>query len=125
MYVRDPAINRVFLGPRVILQGRPLMRVAGQIHVLMASHIPAASPTNLSTAVTTPQTNTTTLLAQIAAAAHAPGGKKIPRPPNAFIIYRKAHHAATVAENPGLHNNDICKSILYHSILVNSDLSQQ
>ncbi|RMY22330.1 hypothetical protein D0867_02795 [Hortaea werneckii] len=32
---------------------------------------------------------------------------KVPRPPNAFIIYRKDWHARVVAENPGLHNNAI------------------
>jgi hypothetical protein len=34
--------------------------------------------------------------------------KKVPRPPNAFIIYRKDWHSTVVAENPGLHNNAIC-----------------
>src|SRR3989440_2920831 len=32
---------------------------------------------------------------------------KIPRPPNAFIIYRRAHHDLVKAANPGIHNNDI------------------
>ena len=35
--------------------------------------------------------------------------QKVARPPNAFIIYRKDWHAAIVAENPGVHNNAICK----------------
>lgn len=34
---------------------------------------------------------------------------KVKRPPNAFIIYRKELHPLVVAENPKLHNNDICK----------------
>ncbi|ERF75012.1 hypothetical protein EPUS_08057 [Endocarpon pusillum Z07020] len=34
---------------------------------------------------------------------------KIPRPPNAFILYRQAHHPIIKAENPGFHNNDISK----------------
>lgn len=34
---------------------------------------------------------------------------KIPRPPNAFILYRKAHHEAVKVANPGIHNNQICK----------------
>jgi hypothetical protein len=37
------------------------------------------------------------------------GGKKIPRPSNAWIMYRKHHHASFVAANQGLTNNDICK----------------
>ena len=40
--------------------------------------------------------------------------KKVPRPPNAFIIYRKEWHPTVVAENPGLHNNAIC---MYFTIL--------
>lgn len=34
---------------------------------------------------------------------------KVPRPPNAFIIYRKEWHPIMVQQNPGLHNNAICK----------------
>ena len=33
--------------------------------------------------------------------------EKVPRPPNAFIIYRKDWHPRVVAQNPGLHNNAI------------------
>ena len=35
---------------------------------------------------------------------------RIPRPPNAFIGFRKDNHERVKAENPGIHNNDICKS---------------
>lgn len=34
---------------------------------------------------------------------------KIPRPPNAFIIFRKYHHPNILKKNPGMHNNVICK----------------
>jgi hypothetical protein len=34
---------------------------------------------------------------------------KVPRPPNAFILYRQHHHPSVKAENPSMHNNDICK----------------
>jgi len=34
---------------------------------------------------------------------------KIPRPPNAYILYRKDKHNEVKAENPSLHNNEICK----------------
>ena len=34
---------------------------------------------------------------------------KVPRPPNAFILYRKERHPILKAENPNYHNNDICK----------------
>lgn len=35
---------------------------------------------------------------------------KIPRPPNAFILYRQDFHPIIKAENPDFHNNDICRS---------------
>jgi hypothetical protein len=34
---------------------------------------------------------------------------KIPRPPNAYILYRKDKHTEVKAQNPNLHNNEICK----------------
>lgn len=46
------------------------------------------------------------------AGARAPGllnNVRIPRPPNAFIGFRKDHHEEVKAANPGIHNNDICK----------------
>lgn len=36
---------------------------------------------------------------------------KVPRPPNAFILYRQHHHPLVKAEYPDMHNNQICKSI--------------
>ena len=35
--------------------------------------------------------------------------QKVPRPPNAFIIYRKDWHPIVVAAHRGVHNNAICK----------------
>lgn len=34
---------------------------------------------------------------------------KVPRPPNAFILYRKHYHAIFKARNPSMHNNEICE----------------
>lgn len=34
---------------------------------------------------------------------------KVPRPPNAFILYRKERHPVLRSEHPDYHNNDICK----------------
>lgn len=34
---------------------------------------------------------------------------KVPRPPNAWILYRQHNHAAVKAAHPGITNNDICK----------------
>lgn len=36
-------------------------------------------------------------------------GKKLPRPPNAFILYRQHHHPIVKEAHPELHNNQICK----------------
>jgi len=36
--------------------------------------------------------------------------EKIPRPANAFILYRKANHDEAKLQHPGITNNDICKS---------------
>ena len=34
---------------------------------------------------------------------------KVPRPPNAFILYRQERHPVLKSEHPEYHNNDICK----------------
>lgn len=36
-------------------------------------------------------------------------GAKIPRPPNAFILYRQHHHPKIKEAYPDFQNNDICK----------------
>ena len=40
---------------------------------------------------------------------------KIPRPPNAWILYRQHHHASVRDANPGLMNVDLCKSLTLSS----------
>lgn len=35
---------------------------------------------------------------------------KIPRPPNAYILYRKERHNIVKKTNPGISNNEICMS---------------
>jgi HMG (high mobility group) box len=37
---------------------------------------------------------------------------KIPRPPNAFILYRRSHHPIVKQAHPEMHNNDICTNHL-------------
>jgi hypothetical protein len=37
---------------------------------------------------------------------------KIPRPPNAFILYRQHYHPMVKEEHPEFHNNDICITFL-------------
>ena len=33
----------------------------------------------------------------------------VPRPPNAFILYRQINQASVKATHPGIHNNEICE----------------
>ena len=47
--------------------------------------------------------------AQITVPAQAVDPIKVPRPRNAFIIYRVNKHFDVLSTNPGLHNNQICK----------------
>lgn len=35
--------------------------------------------------------------------------KKIPRPSNAFILYRQYHHPVVKSTHPECHNNEICE----------------
>lgn len=39
-----------------------------------------------------------------------PKRSKIPRPPNAYILYRKERHSMVRDANPGISNNEICMS---------------
>lgn len=43
---------------------------------------------------------------------------KLPRPPNAFILYRQHHHPIVKGAHPDLHNNQICKSLSSKRFLV-------
>ncbi len=47
---------------------------------------------------------------------------KVPRPPNAYILYRKDKHKLVKDENPHLHNNEICKWLpsiaLFHALRI-------
>lgn len=40
--------------------------------------------------------------------------KKIPRPPNAYILYRKERHHLIEEANPGITNNEICAFLYLH-----------
>jgi hypothetical protein len=121
MFARDASINRVILGPEVILQLLPLLEVAGQIPILMQTVIglpptfAAAPPPGTFSSSTSTQADDASTSTQaddegtVVSSSSKPA--KIPRPPNAFILYRKAYHATIVGQNPGLHNNQICKCI--------------
>ena len=78
-----------------------------------AHEVIGASLAPSSLAAETPSTTTTIGSPQTSAAANSkdPAKDKVPRPPNAFIIYRQEWHPKVVEENPDLHNNDICKHL--------------
>jgi hypothetical protein len=48
---------------------------------------------------------------------------RIPRPPNAYILYRTEKQADIVKEHPGIRNNEICK-LASHRILAIANGSQ-
>lgn len=74
---------------------------------IMASSAEHDSPTSISDDAT-PPAEQVVQDGSITSEDVAKASKKVPRPPNAFIIYRKEWHPTIVAANPGLHNNDIC-----------------
>ena len=73
---------------------------------LMATPVKHDNPACISDAATPPSEHDTE--DELVLDAASTKAKKVPRPPNAFIIYRKEWHPTVVAQNPGLHNNAIC-----------------
>ncbi|KAF4635605.1 hypothetical protein G7Y89_g2484 [Cudoniella acicularis] len=99
MFVRDGVLPRVFLGPAVWFNTQNVVHYPNGLPVLQPypSTDPGIynSPTPEGVERSTGETR-------------EEGKKsKIPRPPNAFILYRKHHHASVVRQNPGKHNNQI------------------
>jgi len=97
MFVRDIAVGRVMLAPTVYLSQLPLLPdrhwtspIGYTMPILLSGSVP-----NLSSTSDDPMERVKP--------------KKIPRPANAFILFRTAMHSSTVARYPGLHNNEICK----------------
>ena len=81
---------------------------------IMATPVKHDSPVSVTDAATPPSEHDTEDELMLDAVS-TKAKKKVPRPPNAFIIYRKEWHPTVVAENPGLHNNAIC---MYLAILI-------
>jgi hypothetical protein len=99
MFVRDIAVGRVMLAPTVYLSQLPLLPdrhwtspVGYMMPILLSGSVPNC---DLGSTSGDPMERVKP--------------KKIPRPANAFILFRTANHASTVAQYPGLHNNEICK----------------
>jgi membrane-anchored protein YejM (alkaline phosphatase superfamily) len=112
MFVRDSAIARIFLGPTVYFQQKNIFYIAGQLPVLFYDFndpnyqfgINGVNGLNNPTF-----TGPSPPLAANNNNSPAAAKEKIPRPPNAFILYRKFHHPSIVAQHPGIHNNAVCK----------------
>lgn len=101
-YVRDCVADRVFLGPeQAFPPGSFMTRPSGAFILVHPDQM---------------------LRNANAATINQSGGsgpsEKVPRPPNAFILYRKDYHGAIKFANPGIHNNKICKleSLLFQRV---------
>jgi hypothetical protein len=89
-FVPDGNAPRVFLGPLALFQQQQGFQLPAQAH---------ASAAGVGVGIATGP-----------ARAARRQADKIPRPPNAWILFRKHFHAASVRDHPELNNNQICKS---------------
>jgi hypothetical protein len=118
MFIPDRNAPRVFLGPLPVLQSAGYQLPAmGQIPQYIAPQVQgqAGAPQLQGQPVALPaQAHASAAGVGVAtgpARAARRQADKIPRPPNAWILYRKHFHTATVRDHPELNNNQICKSI--------------
>jgi hypothetical protein len=113
MYAQDGLNSqRFYLGPvKEFVRGdRLLFFIPGQpfpISVVspMARRITSGDP------MTSLATDRLRELNRVQAAARAVTQQKIPRPPNAYILYRKDNHLTIKRAHPGVTNNEICEYI--------------
>ncbi|KAL8407593.1 mating type protein MAT-1-2 [Gaeumannomyces avenae] len=99
-----PSIFQSFSAPATSLASSyaGLVASAGFTMQSSAHAMPNGSTVNLSLPTQTePQSN------NVAQDPKPQKEEKIPRPPNAYILYRKEFHATVKANNPGIHNNMI------------------
>jgi HMG (high mobility group) box len=126
MFIRDTNAPRVFLGPVAMFQNPPMMQQQ-PFHPAGMAQAPQPVAPNLAVQAITPAPQAQAgpqmqapaagagvavggVAAGSGVAAASPRANKIPRPCNAWIMYRKDHHATFAATNTGLTNNQICKS---------------
>jgi len=93
-FVRKKGDARVLMGPSTSFPPSKLKTISG---ISLADDADDGSQNSTNTAATGASTSR---LAK---------DDKIPRPANAFILYRKDHQDLMKAANPGIHNNDVCK----------------
>jgi hypothetical protein len=132
MFVRDGSAPRVFLGPLALFQNQPAMHLLSpyqlpaspqypqsRSHLLGMAQIPQPIAAPLGLQAITPPAQAHGPAAGVAipqarSASQQAGGKKIPRPSNAWIMYRKHFHAAFAQANHGISNVQLCKSSNLH-----------
>jgi hypothetical protein len=120
MFIQDGMAPRVFLGPLAVLQHAGYQLPAmGQIPQYIAPQVQGQAgapqlegqPVALPAQAHASATGVGVGVATGPARAARRQADKIPRPPNAWILYRKHFHTASVRDHPELNNNQICKSI--------------
>ena len=102
--------DRYLLGRATYFRPENIITSVGDLDVWVPSGYP------LQSSLTSSSPDTSSLTSTASARRNSRGGAvKVPRPPNAYILYRKDNHKAVKQENPSLSNNDICK--LYNSFM--------
>lgn len=94
--------DRYFLGRAAFFRPENIVSCVGDLDVW----VPPGFAINDSALVPSPSAPISTSTVRRNARS---GAVKVPRPPNAYILYRKDHHKAVKESNPKLSNNDICK----------------
>jgi HMG (high mobility group) box len=114
-FVSDGIAPRVFLGPLAMFQNQQGMMVNRAQHPAM-TQIPQSAASQLQGQAGTTQLQGQSIAAPVPNVASGPArgtrrqAGKIPRPLNAWILYRKHFHSASIRDHPELNNNQICKS---------------
>jgi HMG (high mobility group) box len=88
-------------------QDKQVFRICQAPQLLMTGDNPGSNPSSGPIAETTKRRTPESDPLEV----YKPGvlAKKVPRPPNAFILYRKEHQPLLKQQNPSLHNNEISK----------------
>lgn len=133
MLVRDACIDRFILGSIQFFHTKNVIHVGEQYPVMFplqwSEPLPRTDPHFVDAGplvVNHGRASESQVLAADAAEAEVvettkSGKDKIPRPPNAFILYRKDQHPLIVdgMGDDKIHNNQVCKScFLKHPILL-------
>lgn len=100
------------------LLGTPVVSFLDEsINALRVLRTPAFSGSSISVASHAKTFSSKTGEVPVKSRAASTKSTKIPRPPNAFILYRQHHHPKVKGAYPELSNNEICKFSLSGAIL--------